>query len=224
MYKFIRYKYREHLTTKEVISQWMFTPQTEKDVFDFFYKYTMSQAENHKLHLIETVSNPKNRSLAEGINGIKLGWKDPYVLHNGHPNNNWDNVHQYFMELIDDKYASEEVAIGMYDIIASKMLLSRLDTFKKGIPMYFDKEAMVCRCLPDIDIVDTVEKEELVFPDDDYNIEQVKYIQWDGGKHWYAKIHNEDIVVDGEQKWNTKIEAEEAVKKFFRNNYEEKRN
>lgn len=42
-----------------------------------------------------------------------------------------------------------------------------------------------------------------------------RFIQWDGGSHWYAKIGDEDIVVDGKQKWDTKAEAQAAAKKYL---------
>lgn len=42
-----------------------------------------------------------------------------------------------------------------------------------------------------------------------------RFIQWEGGIHWYAKIGDEDIIVDGKQKWDTKREAEIAAKKFL---------
>lgn len=46
--------------------------------------------------------------------------------------------------------------------------------------------------------------------------EKVRFIQWVGGTHWYAKIGDEDIVVDGRQKWDTKGEAEDAAAKYLK--------
>lgn len=45
---------------------------------------------------------------------------------------------------------------------------------------------------------------------------EVRYMKWPNGKHWYAKIGDLDVKVDGQMKWDTKQEAEEAVKKFVR--------
>lgn len=45
--------------------------------------------------------------------------------------------------------------------------------------------------------------------------QEAKYMQWEGGKHWYAKIGPLDVVVDGRQKWNTKRQAEKAVRRFL---------
>jgi len=51
---------------------------------------------------------------------------------------------------------------------------------------------------------------------------KARYTQWTNGSHWYAKIGNIDVVINGNQKWGTKWEAEEAVKKFKKNLLKEK--
>ena len=57
--------------------------------------------------------------------------------------------------------------------------------------------------------------DNLVYPHK--NIEDVRYIKWEGGSHWYAKIGNIDIVDSkGNQKWNTKAEAEKVAKEFVK--------
>jgi len=57
-------------------------------------------------------------------------------------------------------------------------------------------------------------KEELEFPYE-YNFEDVRFIQWPGGRHWYAKLGSIDIVDKyGNQKWNDKYYAIEVAKKW----------
>lgn len=51
----------------------------------------------------------------------------------------------------------------------------------------------------------TVQTENIV-----YKHTKPKYIKWPNGEHWYVKVWNMDVVVNGEQKWNTKKEAEIA--------------
>lgn len=46
--------------------------------------------------------------------------------------------------------------------------------------------------------------------------EKPRFIQWPGGTHWYAKIGDEDIVVDGTQKWDTLEQAAQAAEKFMK--------
>lgn len=57
-----------------------------------------------------------------------------------------------------------------------------------------------------------IESKRLIFPG---NLKP-RYSKWSGGKHWYAKVGNSDVVVDGVLKWNTKEQAKEAVKIFLK--------
>ena len=68
----------------------------------------------------------------------------------------------------------------------------------------------------DQEITDERFSEELIYPiEAQYNFDDVRYIQWPDGKHWYAKVGNFDICdKEGNYKWNTKEEAMNAAKKF----------
>lgn len=65
---------------------------------------------------------------------------------------------------------------------------------------------------PETDIweEETWERSHMVFPDSD----EIKILQWPQGTHWYAKIGNVDVVIDGEEKWDTYDEADVAAKRF----------
>lgn len=45
---------------------------------------------------------------------------------------------------------------------------------------------------------------------------RVKLHKWPDGNHWYAYVDGEDVVIDGEQKWNTSEEAQEAAREFIK--------
>jgi len=45
--------------------------------------------------------------------------------------------------------------------------------------------------------------------------ETVRIIQWPDGSHFYAKIGNEDVVVSGKQKWDSRADAEAAGEKYL---------
>lgn len=45
--------------------------------------------------------------------------------------------------------------------------------------------------------------------------EPFRIIKWDGGTHFYAKVGDEDVVVNGAQKWDTRKEAEDAAKIYI---------
>lgn len=64
-------------------------------------------------------------------------------------------------------------------------------------------------------VLEIIQSDKLIFPHK--KLEDVKYFKWPNGKHWYAKIGGIDVVDSlGNQKWNTKVEAEEVAKKFIR--------
>ena len=67
------------------------------------------------------------------------------------------------------------------------------------------------------EIVETVDLDKLEYPvDKKLTIDDFRFIQWFGGKHWYVKLGNMDIVDEfGNQKWNTREEAEEIVQKYM---------
>ena len=46
--------------------------------------------------------------------------------------------------------------------------------------------------------------------------QEPRFIQWPCGDHYYAKIGDEDVVVDGRQKWDTLAEAKDAVEKYLK--------
>lgn len=51
-------------------------------------------------------------------------------------------------------------------------------------------------------------------------LNDARFIQWEGGWHWYVKLNKEDVVDElGNQKWNTKKEAEEATKWYIEKYY-----
>lgn len=98
----------------------------------------------------------------------------------------------------------------------------RIKGFLNGRTIYLSPSLSVL-CLDDrfFHIINTIEKDQLTFPDEEKpSLEDVKYIVWEGGKHWYAKIGKIDVVdTKGNQKWNTKPEAEKAAKEFIELNW-----
>ena len=67
------------------------------------------------------------------------------------------------------------------------------------------------------EIKETVVKDTLTFPHEEKpSLEDVNYIMWEGGQHYYAKIGKLDVLdKNGNQKWNTKEEAIEAAKWYI---------
>ena len=75
---------------------------------------------------------------------------------------------------------------------------------------------------PNYEIVERVFKDKLEYPGiENVTLEDVEFIQWPGGTHWYAKIRREDIVdACGNQKWNTRMEAMQAAKWYIETYYD----
>lgn len=68
----------------------------------------------------------------------------------------------------------------------------------------------------DLYTVILAEQESKWFPAD--VSQEPRYLQMQGGKHWYVKVGQFDVVVDGEQKWNTLPEAKTAYSKWKEEN------
>ena len=102
--------------------------------------------------------------------------------------------------------------------IEKELLRFRLELMRKGEEFYLSEELTVFMLTEGItEIVDEVYSDTLEYPIRKYKIEDVRYIKWVGGVHWYAKVGGTDIVdKQGNQKWNTREEAEVAVSEYFK--------
>ena len=101
-----------------------------------------------------------------------------------------------------------------------KVIEQRISCFRKH-----NKTLLTCSMLEsfkmdDDVIVEEKDMETLTFPDEsEYNIDDVRFLQWPGGTHWYAKIGKLDICDDmGDYKWDCKGDAIEAAKWWVKNN------
>lgn len=48
-----------------------------------------------------------------------------------------------------------------------------------------------------------------------YELNDIKIFKWERGSHFYAKVGQIDVVVDGEQKWNAKWIAQNKAEEFL---------
>lgn len=214
-YKFVKYRIMD-TDGKPSVSNWVFVQETAEQVYDFFMKYTLAQNTKYKDKIIDNLNDEKHIRWAKQIDS----YNNHYTMYGGHPSptSHWEVAHATFMGLFNKKLDDPmDIIPGTYDYMTAQMLVTRLDLCKKGYVSYIDKDAMVSRVLTDIEIVDTVETDILEFPKDGYNLDDAKFLQWPGGHHWYVKINNEDVVVNGVQKWNSKEEAKEATIQYINN-------
>ena len=102
--------------------------------------------------------------------------------------------------------------------IENEAFQNRLRTFRSGREIYLSHGIQVVTVdTRFVDILATTERNVLTFPDEDKpEMKDVRFIVWDGGVHYYAKIGKLDIVdKDGNQKWNTRAEAESAARWYI---------
>lgn len=56
---------------------------------------------------------------------------------------------------------------------------------------------------------------EYISENDCYTKDDIKVFRWDNGIHWYAKVDKYDVVINGEQKWNSKLKAKQKAEEFL---------
>lgn len=56
---------------------------------------------------------------------------------------------------------------------------------------------------------------EIISEKEIYTENDIRVIRFPDGVHWYAKISNIDVVIDGEQKWNAKWVAKKKAEQFL---------
>ena len=219
-YKFVKYK--TTLDGKEVTSQWMFEPQSIEQIQEFFMKYTMPQKNEADRRISENIFKAVEREIA----GNKLyDSTDPSTVqwrfYNGHPYNSWDKAH-YSLYNLEQLLNGGANPFDVNTHMAIQMLNTRENSFNKGILCLYGEEGLSCQAFDDrfCTIIDEIEVDTLIFPNMERpSIDDVRFIMWDGGKHWYAKIGKLDVVVNGIQKWDTKEEAIKAAKQYINENW-----
>lgn len=182
MYTFKRLQHKEHT----YIIGWYLEIKSYKELLE--YKLT---AEKSIL----------NRTFADEFSVIQAeaaGWKQ-------HPANRLNEAIHTLMNVRD---------CGWMDI-CSKITIEGFRNQKKcleeGYQLYFNSSLMgymIDKDGEDYLTLDEYTSDKIMFPD----YKDAKFTQWDGGKHWYVRVGNIDIYdKDGNMKWNTRKEAEEAL-------------
>ena len=117
--------------------------------------------------------------------------------------------------------------LALFDT-ANELLLTaikgRLKDIDKGEAVYLEdgvRQFGYTSKNPYFEIVETYYSDKLEYPDfKNPTLDDVRFIQWNGGEHWYAKVNKEDITDEiGRQKWNTKGEAKKAAKWYIAKYY-----
>ena len=176
---------------------WYFSPQSVKQIDEHWRKYPASVIRKGSRHIAHRIFK------GEKLDGTNVFNEFEEAVHRIHPIT--ENM------LISDMVQLESIAYS-----------NRINDFENGRDIYLTKGMPVVT----IDtrfyhITEELYKDELTFPDEEKpTMDDVRYMQWDGGWHWYAKIGDLDVTDKyNNQKWNTKEEAEEAAKWYIIKNW-----
>lgn len=174
---------------------WYFKPETKDDVIEHWDKYVAGQISD---------------GVAEYVEHLKAKAEGRYI---GHFTTCWGSL----LEQIGLCTNSPHIIVRAMKE-ETELYYNRMKDISKGREIYLSEGLTVFMLTSGYtEIVEDYYSDVLAFPHEKYTLENVRFIMWDGGKHWYAKIGNVDIVdKNGNQKWNTKSEAEEAAKEYLK--------
>lgn len=110
-------------------------------------------------------------------------------------------------------------------LLENKILTDRISNFQKGIKQYLS-HGLIVTVADESKIMETRFSDTLIFPDElTPTLKGIRYINWPGGVHYYAKCGSFDVVDQcGNQKWNSLEEAQDAAKWYVANYKENKNN
>ena len=204
-YEFVRFK---NLATDEESHKWWFAAKTARQVMEHaekFFKPTMQEGYNSAAH-----------------DAVEAIFKYGGIMK--HATNDLASSIETITEIKGFKRSSP---LALFDT-ANELLLTaikgRLKDIDKGEAVYLEdgvRQFGYTSKNSYFEIVETYYSDKLEYPDfKKPTLDDVRFIQWNGGEHWYAKVNKEDITDEiGRQKWNTKGEAEKAAKWYIEKYY-----
>lgn len=176
---------------------WYLKPETEQDIVDHFKKICGREFKEGFEDYINNVIVCKDR------NGEK------YLYSKNHSSSVWRNA----VELCEMKLKGKTWLEGATSL-EDRTFKDRIELFNKGRAIYL-RDGLPYYCSlehPKYEEEKWTEKLEYPY---EFQYEDVRFIQWPDGRHWYAKCGNIDIVDKyGHQKWNDKSYAQEVAKKW----------
>lgn len=206
MYKFVRV----HKKGTDEYGLWYFKPQSLEDVNLHWKEICGAEIKKHVQERFE-------KSVLVECKG-----KEPYIF-TPHPTTQFGMGVEAYLQVVNGNYA-----LGMLELenIAYK---TRIESFNRGDDIYLP-EGMVVYMMDDrfFEIAEEVEYEMFIYPTKkEWTIDDVRYMQWNMlsnvGTHWYAKIVKRDVYdSEGNMKWETKEEAENAAEWFLTNKIRQK--
>lgn len=159
------------------------------------------------------------REYEEGFNDRKSSihpCKNGYVYIE-HPTTPWAKAVEIYMQVWNMSW------VMAANKLETEMINTRLNMFNNARPLHLSN-GLTTFVHNDTLINGTIKyqdecwKDTLEYPEPEHYTENdIRYIQWKDGSHWYVKIGKYDVVDEnGNQKWNTRNEAINAAYKFLK--------
>ena len=204
-YEFVRFK---NLATGEESHKWWFAAKTARQVMEHaekFFKPTMQEGYNSAAH-----------------DAVEAIFKYGGIMN--HATNEVASSIETITEIKGYKRSSPLALFNTANELLLTAIKGRLKDIDKGEAVYLEdgvRQFGYSSKNQHFEIVERYYSDKLEYPDfKKPTLDDVRFIQWDGGEHWYAKINKEDITDEiGRQKWNTKGEAEKAAKWYIEKYY-----
>lgn len=199
MYQFVRFKNKK---TQEQSDKWWFAASTIDDVTEHTERY-----------LKPVMQDGFDNAASKSIQAIFRYGDVELMLH---PNG---DVEKSICNVCCINHKPTPMALFE---TANNLLLTayqqRIKEIFSGKTIYLEDGVKEFGFSPDYyEIAETRNSEKLEYPDTKpLTMNDVRYMQWEGGQHWYAKVGKLDVTdACNNQKWNSKDEAENAAKWFL---------
>jgi hypothetical protein len=178
-------------------STWYLKPECLQDVIDHFTKIC---GREFKQGFEDFRDNTRIR--VSSVDGHR------YLDSMNHSSSHWRNAVELEMKMKDKSWLDAATSLE------ERTYQDRIKTFLVGKPIYLTNGLAYYPPIEHPKYDEEKWSEELVYPFE-YNYDEVRFLQWPDGKHWYAKIGNIDICDKyGNYKSRDKYYMMEVAKKF----------
>lgn len=174
---------------------WYLKPETRQDIID---------------HYSIILKREYEEGFKDRISSTHLGKNNEVYIE--HPTTSWAKAVEIYMQIWNLSW------VMAAHKLETETINNRLNMFDNGCPLYLINGLTSFVPNVTIDLQDECWKDTLEYPKPDtYTTNDIRYMQWKDGSHWYAKIGKYDVVDEnGNQKWNTRNEAINAAYVFLK--------
>jgi len=127
-----------------------------------------------------------------------------------HFTTNWAHMCEMFSKMRGEHFVMSSTKLE------NAVWAGKVSQLFKGRTLYLREIGSYMIDSPSFEITDRLVSDTLVYPG--YTKEDIKITKWDGGTHYYAKIGKMDVIDrEGNQKWNSRWEAQQAAEEELHN-------